>query len=304
MLIIVQSFQEIIHSNLGRYFEDATATMERKRAIVMEIVHFMEVNGRHFLKEKNVDDAVIWERLSVEATRQKVAHALQYQQRALLNGHWRNQMAGNLTGLAYDNTNGDSICRQENEMPANDSAAGKDTNKKSPHRRREPWKTEPRNDTSFYRDSDLAVGTCGSRNHADRYVADTNTNTSVESKPDGGRAHMSVRDCLLQCNAEHRDESWVFQISELDSVAVSHIEIGGSFDDLLHAADVSIMATESDQDWNKATSMHTSDKTDNALYSPIPVQFRSSMDVNVEDAMVSDLKLNGKAVRRGLPFSD
>lgn len=75
------SFAEIISLNRDRYFCNAT-TMEEKRSIVCNIVAFMQQTGRSFLKEKkHADHTSFWVKLSEDATRHKVAHALQYRQR-------------------------------------------------------------------------------------------------------------------------------------------------------------------------------------------------------------------------------
>jgi hypothetical protein len=73
---------EIIRSNRDRYFHEST-TVEEKRTIVMEIVGFMQESSRPFLKEIRSSgcDGARWIPLTKEATRQKVAHALQYRQR-------------------------------------------------------------------------------------------------------------------------------------------------------------------------------------------------------------------------------
>jgi hypothetical protein len=70
----------IIACNRDRYFH-VTTTMDGKRAIVKDIVRFMQHSGRLFLKEIREGNSSYWMRLSDDATRQKVAHALQYRQR-------------------------------------------------------------------------------------------------------------------------------------------------------------------------------------------------------------------------------
>jgi hypothetical protein len=70
----------IIACNRDRYFH-VTTTMDGKRATVKDIVRFMQHSGRLFLKEIREGNSSYWMRLSDDATRQKVAHALQYRQR-------------------------------------------------------------------------------------------------------------------------------------------------------------------------------------------------------------------------------
>jgi hypothetical protein len=80
---------ELIHMNRDRYFNELT-TMEEKRVIVMNIVEFMQRTGRYFLKEKQREGKCsVWVRLSEEATRHKVAHALQYRQRRTVSQNQR-----------------------------------------------------------------------------------------------------------------------------------------------------------------------------------------------------------------------
>jgi hypothetical protein len=72
--------QGVIACHRDRYFH-VTTTTDGKRAIVKDIVRFMHHCGRLFLKEIREGNSSYWMRLSDDATRQKVAHALQYRQR-------------------------------------------------------------------------------------------------------------------------------------------------------------------------------------------------------------------------------
>jgi hypothetical protein len=90
--------------------------VEEKRAIVMDIVGFMQVSGRPFLKEiRSSGCGARWIPLTKEATRQKVAHALQYRQRCSVQK--QRQEVSAAISVATPSPKGKRVYRRRSDKP-------------------------------------------------------------------------------------------------------------------------------------------------------------------------------------------